>query len=111
MGGNRYQFGNVNVSAKLSGLSNSKLQEYIQIKNGDWYNADVIQNVILKLTDVVGTLGYAFVNIRPKVERDKKRKLIGITFEVLEGPRVFVERIDITGNARTIDPVIRREIT
>jgi outer membrane protein insertion porin family len=109
--GNRYQFGNVNVSAKLSGLSNNKLEKHIKIKNGDWYNADAIQNVILKLTNVVGTLGYAFVNIRPKVERDKKRKLIGITFEVLEGPRVFVERIDITGNSRTIDPVIRREIT
>lgn len=108
--GNRYRFGNLNVSARLRGLSPSKLQEYIEVKSGDWYNAEAVQNVILKLTNVVGTLGYAFVKIRPNVKRDTKRKLIGITFQILEGPRVFVERIDITGNARTIDPVIRREI-
>ena len=109
--GNRYQFGKLGVSAKLRGLSVSKLQEHIKVKSGDWYNADVVQNVILKLTHAVGTLGYAFVDIRPKVSRDKKKSLIGITFQILEGPRVFVERIDITGNSRTIDPVIRREIT
>ena len=109
--GNRYQFGKVNVSAKLRGLSARQLKEHIKVKSGDWYNADLIQNIISKLTNVVGTLGYAFVDIRPMVKRDKKRKLIGITFQILEGPRVFVERINITGNARTIDPVIRREIT
>ena len=109
--GNRYRFGKLGVSAKLRGLSVSRLQEHIKVKSGDWYNADVVQNVILKLTNAVGTLGYAFVDIRPKVSRDKKNSLIGITFQILEGPRVFVERIDITGNSRTVDPVIRREIT
>ena len=57
----------------------------------------------------VGTLGYAFVEIRPKLDRDREQKKIDITFEVQEGPRVFVERIDITGNVRTRDNVIRRE--
>tara|TARA_Y100001936_G_scaffold253877_1_gene321924 strand:+ start:804 stop:3086 length:2283 start_codon:yes stop_codon:yes gene_type:complete len=109
--GERYRFGEIKVSAKLRDLSAEKLRSQIQVKNGDWYNADTVENVISNLTDVVGTLGYAFVDIRPKVKRTKEKRTIDVTFNVREGPRVFVERIDITGNLRTIDPVIRREMT
>ncbi len=82
----------------------------ISIQEGDWYNADRVEDVIAKLTDVVGTLGYAFVDIRPQVNRDREKKTIDVNFRIQEGPRVYVERIDITGNVRTIDPVIRREV-
>jgi len=108
--GERYRFGKIDVAAKLRDLSSDQLKGLIKVKNGDWYNADEVENVVLKLTDVVGTLGYAFVDIRPRVKRKKKERVIDITFRVREGPRVFVERIDITGNVRTIDSVIRREM-
>lgn len=109
--GERYRFGKIDVAAKLRDLSSDQLKGHIKIKGGDWYNADAVENVVLNLTDAVGTLGYAFVDIRPQVKRKKKERAIDITFRVREGPRVFVERIDITGNVRTIDPVIRREMT
>ena len=108
--GERYRFGKIDVAAKLRDLSSDQLKGLIKVKNGDWYNADVVQNVVLNLTDAVSTLGYAFVDIRPRVKRKKKERVIDITFRVREGPRVFVERIDITGNVRTIDSVIRREM-
>jgi outer membrane protein insertion porin family len=108
--GERYRFGKIDVAAKLRDLSSDQLKGLIKVKNGDWYNADVVKNVVLNLTDAVSTLGYAFVDIRPRVKRKKKERVLDITFRVREGPRVFVERIDITGNVRTIDSVIRREM-
>ena len=62
------------------------------------------------MTYIAGTVGYANVVITPNVERDRENRVVNITFEVNEGPRVFIERIDIVGNTRTIDRVIRREM-
>jgi len=107
--GARYQFGPVKVDARLRDLKAEQLQQSIEIKDGDWYDVTVVDKVIDKLTDRVGELGYAFVDVRPRVHRDRKSKKIDVTFEINEGPRVFVERIDISGNVRTIDKVIRRE--
>ena len=107
--GERYKVGNVSVTSKLPGLDNASLARAVTVKQGDWYNADQIEKSIEKLGDEVGTQGYAFVDIRPRLERNREKKTIDIVFEVQEGPRVFVERIDITGNVRTMDEVIRRE--
>ena len=109
--GERYQFGKIDVVASLRDLGVKQLRQHVVAKEGDWYNADLVEDVIGKLTDVVGTLGFAFVEIRPQVDRNRKEKKINLTFRVQEGPRVFVERIDIKGNVRTIDPVIRREMS
>ena len=108
--GERYRFGKIDVVAALRDLSVDQLRQHVAAKEGDWYNADLVEDVVGKLTDVVGTLGFAFVDIRPQVDRDRKEKKINVTFRIQEGPRVFVERIDIKGNVRTIDPVIRREM-
>jgi len=109
--GERYRFGKIDVVASLRDLGAEQLRQHVVAKEGDWYNADLVEDVIGKLTDVVGTLGFAFVEIRPQVDRNRKEKKINLTFRVQEGPRVFVERIDIKGNVRTIDPVIRREMS
>ena len=108
--GERYRYGKIDVVAAIKDLGADQLRQHVKAKEGDWYNADLIEDVIGKLTDVVGTLGFAFVDIRPQVDRNRKEKIINLTFRVQEGPRVFVERIDIKGNVRTIDPVIRREM-
>ena len=108
--GVRYKFGTIDVAAKLRDLGPNQLKNYIRVKDGDWYNADLVEKIVLRLTDIVGTLGYAFVDVRPRVKRDNTHKLINIVFDIREGPRVFVERINISGNVRTIDPVIRREM-
>ncbi len=61
------------------------------------------------ISDRVGSLGYAFVDVRPRTKRDAKNHVLDITYDVQEGPKVYVERIEITGNLRTQDKVIRRE--
>ena len=108
--GERYRFGKIDVVAAIQDLGAEQLRQHVTAKEGNWYNADLVEDVIGKLTDAVGTLGFAFVDIRPQVDRNRKEKKINLTFRVQEGPRVFVERIEIKGNARTIDPVIRREM-
>jgi len=107
--GARYEFGEIKVDTRIRGLKVEEIDDVVTVEEGDWYEADEVDNTIDKLTDRVGNLGYAFVDIRPRINRDSENRKISITFEVNEGPRVFVERIDINGNVRTVDDVVRRE--
>lgn len=107
--GERYQFGDVEVEARLKDLENDDLKSAIEVETGDWYDAEEVEKTIDRLTELVGTLGYAFVDIRPRINRDRESKSINVKYVVNEGPRVFVERINISGNIRTLDKVIRRE--
>ncbi len=107
--GNRYTFGDIEVNAQLRDLSAEALHAVIEIKPGDWYDISSIGKTIDAMTQKVGELGFAFVDIRPRIKRDREARKLNITFEVKEGPRVFVERIDISGNVRTLDKVVRRE--
>jgi len=108
--GERYKFGKIDITTQLKDLDVEKLQKEQSIEEGQWYNADEVEGLIGKLTDAVGVLGYAFVDIRPRVRRDRKNRTIDVTFVIQEGPRVFVELVNISGNVRTLDTVIRREI-
>ncbi len=107
--GERYKIGKVDVDISLPQLKKPDVLNVVQFSKGDWYNANKIEDSIQKITDLVGTKGYAFGEVRPRIERNREKRLIDITFDVQEGPRVFVEKIDITGNVRTLDKVIRRE--
>lgn len=107
--GDRYRLGKVDLDVALPALKAEVLQGSVQTKSGEWYSANKIEDSVQKITDQAGTMGYAFVEVRPRIERDREKKLINITYDVQEGPRVFVERIEITGNVRTLDKVIRRE--
>jgi outer membrane protein insertion porin family len=107
--GQRYKFGKINVDTQIRDLDASSLVGELEIESGDWYNADAVEKSVDKLTDAVGTKGFAFGEVRPRVTRNRDAKTVDISFEVREGPRVYVERIDITGNVRTLDRVVRRE--
>jgi outer membrane protein insertion porin family len=108
--GERYRFGKIDVASELRNLKPDALRPYLTVAQGDWYNADAVEDTINALTDQVGTRGYAFVDIRPKVRRDRDKRTVDVTFDIQEGPRVYVERIDVQGNLRTEDRVIRREM-
>lgn len=108
--GERYRFGQVNVDSTLRDLNIEQVRKDIEIEESDWYNGELIEKTIDQLTDVVGSLGYAFVEVRPRVNRNRDAREIDVSFEINEGPRVFVERIDISGNVRTLDKVVRREM-
>jgi len=107
--GERYKFGKLDVETSIRELDPEPLRKLITASEGDWYSAEEVENSVLALTTEVGNFGYAFVDIRPRVKRNRDERTIDITFDVKEGPRVFVERIDIGGNVRTLDRVIRRE--
>jgi len=107
--GRRYKFGDINLKAELRDLKAEDVADKLQIDSGDWYDATAVDDTVAALTEAAGNLGYAFVNVRPNVERNVDTGDIGITFEIEEGPRVFIERINVTGNVRTLDEVVRRE--
>lgn len=108
--GERQKFGAIDIVSALPELDPKILTDSVVMKEGDWYNAQLIEDTIANLTDAVGNRGFAFVDIKPKPTRDRENRTIAITFEIAEGPRVYVERIDIEGNVRTLDKVVRREM-
>src|SRR6185295_6541484 len=104
-----YRFGKVDVNIKLKDLPPETVLPLLTVQSGDWYDAEAVEKSISALTDALGNRGYAFVEVKPEVNRNREEHLVDITFNVQEGPQVYVERIDINGNIRTLDKVIRRE--
>ncbi|MFM8678753.1 MAG: outer membrane protein assembly factor BamA [Alphaproteobacteria bacterium] len=108
--GERYRFGKVDVQSRLRDLKPEQVLGSISTVEGSWYDADLVDQSIQKVTDTIGSLGYAFVDVRPRISRDRDQKTIGVAYEIQEGPRVYVDRINISGNVRTLDRVVRREM-
>ncbi|QQS12765.1 MAG: outer membrane protein assembly factor BamA [Rhodospirillales bacterium] len=107
--GERYKFGKVDVTSRFEGLDVDAIKALVTAREGDWYNAERVEQTITAVSEAVGTLGYAFVDVRPNIKRNKETLTVDVTFDIQEGPRVYVERINISGNTRTLDKVIRRE--
>lgn len=107
--GERYKFGKINIKTTLKGLNPDSLKSDVQTTEGDWYDASRVQDTVKAISDRLGSLGYAFVDVRPRIDRDSKKRILTLTYDIQEGPKVYVERIDISGNVRTQDKVIRRE--
>ena len=107
--GERYKLGTVDIKTTLKDLDPESLRGSVETDEGDWYNADLVDESVQAIADQVGSLGYAFVDVRPRIDRDAENKILNLTYDIQEGPKVYVERIDISGNVRTQDKVIRRE--
>ncbi len=108
--GDRYEFGKVMVKSAVKEVDAQELADLLTIREGTWYNADLVEDGVTKISNHLGNLGYAFVDVRPRVTRNRDKRTIDILFDVQQGPRVYVERINIKGNTRTIDKVILREL-
>nr|WP_052117945.1 outer membrane protein assembly factor BamA [Novosphingobium pentaromativorans] len=107
--GQRYKFGDVKVESQLRDFDGERLTKNLPMKQGDWYNAKLVEDTIESLNDTAGAYGYAFADVRPQYDRNKDDLTMGLTFVIQEAPRVYVERIDINGNTLTQDKVVRRE--
>ena len=107
--GELYHFGDIDVESQIRDLDVEELKPLVKTFKGKKYNAKLIDDTVDKMTEAAGEKGYAFVDIRPRVRRDRKERIINLTYRVLEAPRVYVERINIHGNVRTLDKVVRRE--
>lgn len=108
--GERYRLGSIDVVTKLPKTRLPELTPAISTHEGDIYNATEVEESINRMTDMLGDSGFAFVDINPETKRrGGDKKIIDLTYNITEGPKVYVERINIFGNLRTIDEVIRRE--
>ena len=107
--GKRYKFGDVKVESQLRDFDGESLAKQLPMKKGMWYNAKQVEDTIDKLNETAGVFGYAFADARPDYQRDPKTLTMGVTFQIAEAPRVYVERIDVNGNTLTQDKVVRRE--
>jgi outer membrane protein insertion porin family len=108
--GEKYDFGDIKVDTQLEKVPSVLLKQAVPIQSGREFQGNLIEKSIDAITFVAGSAGYANVDVRPRIDRDREHHKVNITFEVNEGPRVYIDRIDIVGNTRTVDPVIRREL-
>ena len=105
--GPRYKLEDVRIQSMIKDVDVAALSGQVQQEKGDWYNADLAERSVYALTEL-GKKGFAFVDVTPELEKTSGNKMV-LTFNIAEGQRVFVDRINITGNTRTEDEVIRRE--
>ena len=108
--GDRYNFGNVRVVTENDRLNADFLSLLLPIRSGDLYESDKIETAVDALTFAAGSAGYAFVEIEPSFSANPETDTVDVTFNVKEGQRVYVDRINVVGNTRTLDNVIRREL-
>ncbi len=109
--GEEYTWGDIDVSTQLETLNEDILRSFVPIRTGDIYKSSIIEGAIENLTFATGTSGYAFVDIQPSIRRNREKKTVDVTFNITEGPRVYIEKVNIVGNTTTLDYVIRRELT
>ena len=109
--GPRYKVKSVTIVSGIRTLQDKELRGLVPLSAGDWFDGDALQEGITALNKRALNLGYAFATVNPDVETDPASKTLTITLNVVNGPRVWIQRIDITGNTRTEDKVIRRELT
>lgn len=107
--GKRYKIRSLDIISDIADVDTAALKPAVQLETGDWYNADKVEKSVTALTDELGKKGFAFVDVEPEMTKDTAAGEIALTFHVKEGERIFVDRINITGNTRTYDKVIRRE--
>ena len=107
--GPQYKFGKIGLESKIKDLGTARLQPLVQTKAGQVFNSDQIEQTVQKITEEVGKEGYAFAQVEPTPAKHEDSRTIDLAYQINQGPRVYVERIDIHGNVRTLDRVVRRE--
>jgi outer membrane protein insertion porin family len=109
--GPRYRVSSINVVSDIRTLDGKSLRGLVPLSAGDWFDGTALQEGITAVSTRAQNLGYAFAQVNPDVQENPANHTLSITLNVIDGPRVYIQRIDITGNTRTEDKVIRRELT
>jgi outer membrane protein insertion porin family len=110
--GPSYDFGQIDVRlfAIDEDIDREEIMKTLEVKLGNVYNGALVEEDIEKLTSFLGTKGFAFLDVRPRFRQDEAARTVDVTYDIVPGPRVYVNRIDIRGNDRTRDYVLRREM-
>ena len=109
--GERFSFGKIKVITQLDKLNKDVLKASLEPNSGNIFNSEVIKESIEYIKNSASSYGYTFIEINPEIIVNDDSKTVDVTFDINEGPKVYVNRINIEGNTRTIDKVIRREFT
>jgi outer membrane protein insertion porin family len=107
--GPKYKFGDVSIDSSIQGVDPQSLMSVVKTRQGKVFNSSDVEKSVENITIELSRLGYVFAQVRPRGDRDYTNHTITLTYVIDEGPRAYVERIDIRGNTKTRDYVIRRE--
>lgn len=107
--GDKYTFGDVSVESSIPEVDTARLQSLLKTKAGATYSAKDVEDSIIAVTEDVAGKGYAFAQVTPRGDRNFENHTISVVYTVDQGAKTYVQRIEIRGNARTRDYVIRRE--
>jgi outer membrane protein insertion porin family len=107
--GQQFEFGNISVSSLLPEVVLPEFERVVNIRPGQTYSPVAIQNLVDRLENVATNNQLDFVRAEPVITRDDRNQTVNVDFQLVRGPRIFVERIDIEGNATTLDQVIRQQ--
>ena len=108
--GERYKFGDVGVDSQIRDFDSERLERTLPMKEGQWYDAKLVEDTVEQLSELAGTFGYAFADVSPQFKPNRENLTMDVDFTIREAPRVYVERVDVNGNTLTQDKVIRREM-
>ena len=107
--GQQFRFGEVTASSDVPQIDPATYQDAIRISSGTVYSPSHVENAIARLERLAVDQGLDFIRVEPRIRRNDRDLTLDVDFVLTKGPRVFVERIDIEGNATTLDRVIRRQ--
>ena len=107
--GARYAVSKAEFNITLKGVEAGWIAALLPLDPGDWYDGDAIERATDAVAEELQGRGFPFVDVKPRVLRDREKHEIAVVLDVGEGPHAFIERIDIVGNQRTMDKVVRRE--
>ena len=107
--GDQYRFGIVNIELGVPAVPGESLRSRLRVESGKVYNADAVEKSVEDVTIEMAKRGYPFSSVHPRGDRVSENRLVNLTFVIEEGPHTYIERINVRGNTRTRDYVIRRE--
>lgn len=107
--GARYRVGKIDLTSKVDKLPAKELRGLVTLSPGDWYDGDAVQHSVDAISKYAQDRGFAFTQVTPRTVKEPHKHVVDLAFDVIEGPHVYVQQINITGNTRTEDKVIRRQ--
>ncbi|MFV0490560.1 MAG: outer membrane protein assembly factor BamA [Pseudorhodobacter sp.] len=107
--GRRFKFGDIRTISEVEGIDVEEFRRAVRLRRGVTYSPSVVENNIARMENLALRKGLNFIAVEPRVTRNERDGTLDIVFAITRGPRVFVERIDIEGNATTLDEVVRRQ--
>ncbi|TMA52357.1 MAG: outer membrane protein assembly factor BamA, partial [Deltaproteobacteria bacterium] len=107
--GEQFKIGEVAFSGDVPG-GEEEAKQSVALEKGQTFKASILRDDVFRLTGYFSDQGYAFVNVEPETDVHPEDKTVDITYRVDKGPEVYIDRIEVAGNTKTRDKVIRREL-